>query len=215
MGNLKKLVLDREQVSNGAPLSPEFWLSKKQVDLQGDGIPLSDLVEIRRQTSAAVDSTWLVLDTGNADRGLVNLRGNESKDRTSQKKHVPEGAVIVSRLRPYLKQVAYLPAGTAMRLKKAAIYCSTEFYVLVAKQPKENIAYLVPWLLSEPVQSVFAQATTGGHHPRFDEELLERLVVPYTWHKRRKKTSAAVEAAVESHLSSQLAIFNLIEQANS
>lgn len=215
MGDLKKLVLSSEFVSEGAPLSPEYWLSKRQVELLDEGMPLSELVDIKRQTAGTVDPSWLVLDTGNADRGLLNLRGNESRDRTSQKKLVPEGAVIVSRLRPYLKQVAYVPAGTVERLEKSAIYCSTEFYVLVPKSAKENIAYLVPWLLSEQVQGVFSQATTGGHHPRFDEELLEQLVVPHAWHKRRKKVSQAVEAAVEAHLASQLAMFDLIDQTKS
>ena len=212
MGDLKKLIILGEAVADGAPLSPEYWLSKKQVEFLADGIPLSELVDIKRQTSGIAESSWLVLDTGNADRGLLNLRGNESKDRTSQKKLVPEGAVIVSRLRPYLKQVAYLPLGTAERLKKSAIYCSTEFYVLITKSPDENVAYLVPWLLSDQVQAVFAQATTGGHHPRFDEDLLEQLVVPHDWYKRRKKVSADVEEAVERHLTSQLAMFELVDQ---
>lgn len=212
MDDLKKIVLSSDAVALGAPLSPEYWLSKDQVSSQGGGLPLSELVDIRRKTSNAADAAWLVLDTGNADRGLLNLRGNESKGRTSQKKFVPEGAVIVSRLRPYLKQVAYLPHGTAKRLGKEATYCSTEFYVLTAKSPEENIAYLVPWLLSEKVQSVFAQATTGGHHPRFDEELLEQLTVPHAWHKARKKVSKDVESAVEVHLNAQLQLASLVAE---
>lgn len=210
MGNLKKLVLNSASVSDGGPLSPEYWLSKQQVESFAEGIALSELVHVKRQTSSIADPAWLVLDTGNADRGLLNLRGNESKDRTSQKKYVPEGAVIVSRLRPYLKQVAYLPIGTTKQLNKSAIYCSTEFYVLVSKSV-DKIAYLVPWLLSDPVQAVFEQATTGGHHPRFDEDLLEQLVVPHKWHARRNEINDAVEIAVADHLTSQLAMSYLVE----
>ena len=214
MENLKKLVLDIQSVVDGGSLSPEYWLSKRQVEFLSDGILLSKLVEIKRQTSSKAESSWLVLDTGNADRGLLSLRGNESNERTSQKKLVPEGAVIVSRLRPYLKQVAFIPEGTAERFQKTAIYCSTEFFVLVAKDVHESAAYLAPWLLSEHVQAIFAQATTGGHHPRFDQELLGQLSVPYEWYERRQEISVTVESAVEQHLSSQLAMFKLVAQTS-
>lgn len=212
MENLKSFVLSFQELCDGAPLSPEYWLSKKQVGLFSDGIPLAEVVDLRRQTSGAAASTWLVLDTGNAERGLLSLKGNEANDRTSQKKLVPEGAVIVSRLRPYLQQVAFVPKGTAERLGKSAIYCSTEFYVLVSKNAKESIAYLAPWLLSAEVQAVFSQATTGGHHPRFDQSLLEQLTIPHDWHKRRKRTSALVETTVEQHLSSQIAMRALVAE---
>lgn len=59
-----------------------------------------------------------------------------------------------------------------------------------------SIAFLVPLLLSEPVQEVLAASQEGGHHPRFDEYALLGLPVPKTRIDQRDEFSAHVELAI-------------------
>jgi len=118
---------------------------------------------------------------------------------------LPEGSVIVSRLRPYLRQVAWVPHGLRRMIGGRDVVCSTEFYVLTPKDDA-SIAFLVPWLLSDAVQTLFANATTGGHHPRFDEALLWSLRVPTSIWRRRDALSRRVEQATREALHAQRAI---------
>jgi len=67
----------------------------------------------------------------------------------------------------------------------------------------ESIAFLAPWLLSSAVQDIFAKATTGGHHPRFDESLLWSLRVPHAIWRRRAALSRSVEEATFAALAAQ------------
>jgi len=75
------------------------------------------------------------------------------------------------------------------------MYCSTEFFVLqsIDDQP---ISFLVPFLLSRPVQTVLAASQEGGHHPRFNQGTLLDLPMPHALLKRREKNSRQVEEAV-------------------
>ncbi|WP_147463672.1 hypothetical protein [Pseudomonas coronafaciens] len=156
----------------------------------------------------------LILDTGNSDRGLFILPSLDGSrpERTSNKKIVPEGAVLISRLRPYLQQVVYVPYGICELLGVDGILCSTEYYVLTGKSAGRSIAYLAPWLLSKKVQGIFEQATTGGHHPRFNEELLLRLSVPEEFNELAVSMSRRVEVLVMQHVHAQLEMAKLIEK---
>lgn len=66
-----------------------------------------------------------------------------SEQLNSNKKILKTGDVIISRLRPYLRQVAYVDIDSNLQL-----CASTEFYVLRARN-NESIAFLVPFLLSK------------------------------------------------------------------
>jgi hypothetical protein len=89
------------------------------------------------------------------------------------------------------------------------VVCSTEFYVLTPKG-EESIAFLVPWLLSDAVQAIFAKATTGGHHPRFDEALLWSLRVPQAIYRKRAALSRTVEQATLAALRAQRSLEALV-----
>ncbi|AVF42363.1 hypothetical protein AL486_23830 [Pandoraea apista] len=174
-----------------------------------------ELVEITRAGKMRTSPGSLVLDTGHAERGLLSLRGagtSDQKERVSHKKYVPEGAVIISRLRPYLRQVAYIPHGINELVGVTDIYCSTEFYVLSPRNKSESIAFIVPWLLSDPVQNIFEQATTGGHHPRFDEGLLTRLSVPLDIMKDRDRLNREIAKAVTVHIEAQVSVATLVRR---
>ncbi|HEY1996438.1 hypothetical protein [Paraburkholderia sp.] len=212
---MNKIRVKAHELGSEYCLSPEIWLSQSRAESLTGGTPLTDLVEVTRLGVTQIGAGNLVLDTGHAERGLLSLRGagtGDEKQRVSHKKYVPEGAVIISRLRPYLRQVAYIPHGVKALIGVQDIYCSTEFYVLTPRSDSESIAFIVPWLLSDPVQEIFEQATTGGHHPRFDEGLLMRLAVSQSFVADRRSLNKKVTEAVSAHLQAQIDLASVIRR---
>jgi hypothetical protein len=155
-------------------LSPEHWLASETASQLTGGTLLSEIVQSITKTHVPPEDAQFVLDTGNAREGLldVTILGNPVSGRTSAKKVARDGDVIVSRLRPYLRQVTFIPPGTCDLLGVDRLYCSTEFFVLRPREEDRNIAGLVAWLLSEPIQDMLGAAATGGHHPRISVDLL-------------------------------------------
>lgn len=155
-------------------LSPEHWIATQTASELGEGTLLSEIVQAVSQQQTPPKDARFVLDTGNAREGLLDLTilGNPVSGRSSAKKVAQDGDVIISRLRPYLRQVALIPEGTCNLLGVDKLYCSTEFFVLRAKQEGSNIAGIVSWLLSKPIQEMLNGAATGGHHPRIGVDLL-------------------------------------------
>jgi len=210
---MKKVIVKKSDLGDKFFLSPEYWYSN---DLSGNfaqGVPLTDIVNIIKKGSKPKLERSLILDTGDADKGLLKLTsllsGNK-KISKSHKKIVSEGSVIVSRLRPYLRQVSYIPYGIKKKLNIDDIYCSTEFYILEPSIVDSNIAYLVPWLLSVRVQDLFNEATVGGHHPRFSEDLLMGLTMETGFYDDRESINETVENAVNNYINAQLELEKLI-----
>lgn len=139
----------------------------------------------------------LVLDTSHASYGLVVHRAGTIpvSEIGSMKKLIEPGNVIISRLRPYLRQVAFVDSKLPGLTKKTLIIGSTEFFVLRSLNA-ESIAYLVPFLLSDEVQNVLAASQEGGHHPRFNEDVLTELPLPIRLWKHRQEISEKVEKSV-------------------
>lgn len=160
-------------------LSPEKWLSTDTSTRLSKGVLLGELIKVISQTTIPPEDATFVLDTGHAREGLLDLPilGDPASARTSAKKIAREGDVIFSRLRPYLRQVALLPRGISVLLGQKEFYCSTEFFVFRGLND-ENIAGLVGWFLSDPIQKMVSEATTGGHHPRIHVDLLLNSPVP-------------------------------------
>lgn len=213
-GKLDKVTVSINSLGPLCSLSPEYWLSFSSADNAEEGVPLEEVVVLQKKGRASAGSNALILDTGNSDRGLFILPSVDGSrpERTSNKKIVPEGSVLISRLRPYLQQVVYVPFGICELLGVDAILCSTEYYVLTSKNTDVSIAYLAPWLLSKKVQNIFNQATTGGHHPRFNEELLLRLSIPESFHNSAVSVSRRVEELVMQHVHAQLEMARLIAE---
>jgi hypothetical protein len=183
-------------------LSPELWLSTEASRKLAAGIRLEELVDVISKQSAPPIDARFVLDTGHAREGLLDLPilGNAESGRTSQKKIAEEGDVIISRLRPYLRQVALLPYGTKKTLGIDRFYLSTEFIVLRRKDGKDA-GGLVAWLLSPPIQAMMSDAATGGHHPRINVELLTSASVEEKY--LEPKFSSAVSSVLTRHLEGQ------------
>ena len=177
-------------------LAPERYDPRRQ--LPWTGPPLSSLVRFSSVTAKAQATAWRVLDTGHAQEGIARPAGPlvESGQLGSQKRLLQPGDLILSRLRPYLRQLAWVDPGLLLDLPEGAgIAASTEFYVLRPRD-RDSLAFLVPLLLSTPVQRALAAAQEGGHHPRVPRIFIEQLPVPPSWLARRAPLSAEVEAAI-------------------
>jgi hypothetical protein len=170
-------------LGEGLVLAPEHFDPRRSVESTGQRC-LSDLVQLQTENVSA--KSWqasdrlLILDTTHAYEGFVLCRHDPvaPEKMGSAKRRVQAGDVIISRLRPYLRQVAlidealfqFAPGGNA-------VVTSTEFFVIRGR-PGFAAAGLIPFLLSERVQAALAAGQEGGHHPRFGRELLLSLPVP-------------------------------------
>jgi hypothetical protein len=183
---MKAVVRTLRELGADLVLAPERYLADAGA---GEGVPLSSLIGLRSEPG-----TGLVLDTTHARDGILDVAAaaRAAIAPKSSKKAVRAGDVIVSRLRPYLRQVAFVhPAATAQSLA-----VSSEFYVL-APIGKDSIAFLVPFLLSARVQAVLAAAQEGGHHPRVPKSVLLSLRVPTALVRARAPQSRKVIHALD------------------
>lgn len=191
-------------------LSPEHWLANETASQLTGGTLLREIVHSVTKTQVPLEDARFVLDTGNAREGLLDITilGDAVSGRTSAKKVAQDGDVIVSRLRPYLRQVTFIPPGTCELLGVDQLYCSTEFFVLRSLKDGENIAGLVAWLLSEPIQDMLAAAATGGHHPRVSADLL--LNSPVDEYYLAFETSEKIASVLRRHIEGQRELLVLL-----
>jgi hypothetical protein len=189
------LVRDRSQLDALLTLAPERY----DDDAGTDGVALTALVEISGAALRPGETgPFVILDTTHAVDGFIATRPLQSVPAlNSSKKRLLPGDVIVSRLRPYLRQIALVDAALAERFAGATLCCSTEFFVLRAKDALP-VDFLVPFLLTPTVQSVLARSQEGGHHPRVPAETLARLCVPRALVENRAATSAAFVHSLEA-----------------
>jgi len=208
------VVRRRSDLADPLVLAPERYDPRRSVGASSEK-RISDLVEIVRGNTQPGEhlGDCLVLDTSDAREGIVISRHRmvAGKAIGSTKKSLQVGDVIISRLRPYLRQVAYIDAGIPHALG-ARLLCSTEFHIL---RPRDrlSIAFLIPFLLCTRAQEVFAAAQEGGHHPRFNEHTLAALAIPDALIKSRDATSRLVENAVRTFRRSETSLDSAVEEA--
>jgi hypothetical protein len=205
-------------------LAPERYDPRRE-SLKSNGrhanaMTVGDIAETVRHTinpsaKTAGDRRCLVLDTSDVREGIIIGRKKPIRvvDLGSQKKGFNSGDVIISRLRPYLRQVAFVDRQFAASSLGAELACSTEFFVL-RSLTQEPIAFLVPYLLSDPVQKVLAASQEGGHHPRFDEGALLKLPIPAELFARRAAASASVEQSTASYRQAEEIMLRLVAEAD-
>ena len=156
----------------------------------------------------------LVLDTSDVREGIIIGRKKPIRvaDLGSQKKGFNCGDVIISRLRPYLRQVAFVDVAFATASPGVELACSTEFFVLRSID-QEPIAFLVPYLLSNPVQRVLAASQEGGHHPRFDERALLSIPIPAGLLAKRAAISDSVAHGATCYRQAEEIMLRLVSDA--
>lgn len=205
----KSIVLRTFALDEGWILTPERYDPRRNRMTHGN--QLTDYVEVvNEQVSKPRPNTYrkkqprpidqvLVIDTSDAREGILLTRRKPVpiSELNSAKKLVRVGDVIISRLRPYLRQVSYVDEGLLVENGSVQLCVSTEFFVLRSRTP-ESIAFLVPFLLSDGVQNLLAASQEGGHHPRFTQSSLLKLAVPHTVHETKRELSLTVEESVRA-----------------
>jgi hypothetical protein len=149
---------------------------------------------------AGSDDVLVVLDTSDVVDGIVSDHAARVPGRAlgSTKRRVQVGDVVVSRLRPYLRQIGVVDEEVA---GDCALVGSTELLVLRSTDAR-SIAFLVPLLLRDDVQAQLQASVEGGHHPRFHKDVLLRVVVDDEVLARREAISRAVLQAVRDRRTS-------------
>lgn len=192
-------------------LTPERYNPKRRMRLldENDGILLSEIVTLENDIAASKKDTssWYQINTSDAMGGYLRVPSTPGQ-LNSNKKILKTGDVIISRLRPYLHQVAYVDIDSNLQL-----CASTEFYVLRARN-NESIAFLVPFLLSEAVQTVFANSVEGSQHPRFKEEDILNLIVPSQLFEERENLSQNISTAINQYREYEKSLGTAISHVN-
>ena len=210
-------VLRRSALEPSLVLAPERYDLRRAPSFGHDAVPLRTLVahalKIVRPSHDDSDARLcVVLDTSDARDGMiVGSHGPLVRtDLGSSKKVFGRGDVLISRLRPYLRQVAWVDDGWVRAHHDRVLVCSTEFHVL-SPVDGGSLAFIVPWLLSVGVQRVLSTAQEGGHHPRYNLATLLGLRLPKQLVERRADLSASVIAAVDGFRASTQAMASLVQ----
>lgn len=174
-------------------LLPERYDPRRKIATSG--ISLRRILEIKNKTidPKTIDPSKAcsLIETSAAQNGIIiGEKLVSSTELHSSKRLLDPGDVLISRLRPYLRQVAFIDADVFAN--RDYVLASTEFYVLRPINPNENLAFLVPWLLSDEIQNQLSLGQEGAHHPRFSPNTLLDLCVPEEIFNMRVKESSKV-----------------------
>jgi len=202
----------------GTVLAPERYDPRRQV--VSEGIPLTDVCMIVRESVSSsgragqADRLYYVLETSAAREGflVIDRPPVPRADIGSLKKRAQARDVLISRLRPYLRQVAYVD-DEAVNWEEAELACSTEFYVLRPLDGR-SIAFLIPFLLSPGVQALLAASQEGGHHPRVNEATLRSLRIPRDVIATRAEASTNLEQAAGDMRRATQVVARLVAKAS-
>jgi hypothetical protein len=175
-------------------LAPERYVA---ASLRGErGVALGAIVALRNERVTSPKGA-IVLDTTHAKDGVLDVAAARAAPAsTSAKKRVREGDLLVSRLRPYLRQIGLACAPVTRAAHERVLACSTEFYVLCAADGGD-LAFLLPFLLGGAAQAALAAGQEGGHHPRVPRETVLALRVPAAFMTHRAIVSARVHRALD------------------
>lgn len=201
----------------GYKLTPERYTVSQEV-FEETSVLLRDLCEISKEaiTPKKANSafSYLILDTGDVKEGFIKNKAVVSSEEIgSTKKVLRAGDVIISRLRPYLRQVGYVDKDFIDKQPNNTIVaCSTEFYVL---RSSSDISYLAPLLLTVKSQEILCQSQEGGHHPRFNKDVLESLVFNEKEMENKISISKQFKEAIFFLRKGESQIQNLLLKVNS
>ena len=210
-------IRSRTRLASPVILAPERYDPRRKLHTKEDEvIELGEIVvSLRKMVQPSIEiGECLVLDTSDIREGIVIGRKRPVMGIKigSAKKEVIAGDVIISRLRPYLRQVAFVDKEIP-NTQNTRILCSTEFFVL---RPIDDlpIAFLVPFLLSSKIQEVLKASQEGGHHPRFIESALLTLPIPKKLLSQRETISEVIKNSIHLYRASEQAIANMVIESD-
>jgi hypothetical protein len=210
-------IQSRARLASPLILAPERYDPRRKLDIKGNEvIELGEIViSVRKMVQPSTEiGECLVLDTSDVREGIVISRKLPVMGIKigSAKKEVVAGDIIISRLRPYLRQVAFVDEEMP-NTQNTRILCSTEFFVL---RPIDDlsIAFLVPFLLSSKIQEVLKASQEGGHHPRFIESALLTLPVPKKLLSQRETISEVMKNSIHLYRASEKGIADMVTESD-
>jgi restriction endonuclease S subunit len=201
-------------LDQGYILTPERYTTNSRQPKEA-GIRLRELCEIKSETlspqKAEKSTPYLILDTGDVKDGFIRLKPVVNANEIGSTKKVAKvGDVIISRLRPYLRQVGYVDKELIESLpKNTVILCSTEFFIL---RSSSDISYLAPFLLTSSAQEILNQSQEGGHHPRFNQTILENIDCNKTSLEAKKTISLEFKNAILNIRTGESSILSLLRE---
>ena len=202
---------DRTRVAYRSPaalddawtLSPQRW----PIEITpSEELTLGD-VAVLAAAAVRPGTRGYVVDTSDLDGGVVreDVARRGLGDAGSQKRQLVPGDVVISRLRPYLRQIAFVDDDLP-----SPLLASTEILALRPKTPGDDLAYLAPFLLSEGPQRALWSSVEGGHHPRFRPETLLALPLPRAVFDARKRIGHELRQAIALRRKSDRALVQLL-----
>lgn len=200
-------VVSLANLDAGVVLAPERYDPRRQLPWPGPAV--GSLAAMVTTTIRQWQGPAFVLDTSHVHEGMVRPGPLQPQPTLgSARRQLLPGDVVISRLRPYLRQVAWVDPGLVADHPGAALLASPE---LVVFRPTNgcSLAFLVPLLLSIPVQRALTAAQEGSHHPRVPRQFLTSIPVPAPWLAHRDRHSRAVEEAIQSARESAAALQSL------
>ncbi|HHA2010837.1 hypothetical protein [Enterobacter quasimori] len=213
-----------KNLARGKILSPERYDPRRTLTNDGSdkaSITIGEIAQVVKKTinpasRSSEGREFVVLDTSDVREGFVigKKQPSAAKDIGSTKKIFQQNDVLISRLRPYLRQVAIVDEGFAKRFNNYELACSTEFFVL-RSLTDEPLDFLVPYLLSDKVQNALCAAQEGGHHPRFDASVLLSMPIPESLIQQRTVISESVRLAAQAYRHSEELMQRWVCTANS
>jgi hypothetical protein len=213
-------VVRMDRLDIGLVLTPERYDPRRLSTSFTSSLSVADLADIIREQvmpgKVRGDELFLILDTSDAWNGVIltTKKPMTADNIGSAKKIIRHGDVIISRLRPYLRQVAYVDSVLADKVGgDVTICCSSEFYVLRSRDHR-SIAFLVPLLLSDPIQKILFASQEGGNHPRFNQTVLESLAIPEALIEIRDDLSKEVETAVSCARRADMGLRSLVAKCS-
>lgn len=180
-------------LAGDAVLIPERYAPART--LPWSGTPLGDLAAASGRLIKQAPAPACIFDTSHVSDGFVRAVPCSPAGRLpSARRELAVGDVVFSRLRTYLRQVGWL--DPALAAPTGALLLGSPELLALRSTDGRSVAFLVPFLLSAPVQAAFAAAQEGSQHPRVPRDFLLQLPVPDAVLRRRAETSAAVERAI-------------------
>ena len=176
----------------------------------GDGVPLGELVVERREridpNADAQTRSCSTRRTRATASSTSQARCATARAARARRSERWPGDLVVSRLRPYLRQIALVHPSALALAGDRPLALSTEFYVLAPRSPGDDLAFLLPFLLSTEAQSRPRERARGRSSPARAAVVAVRAARAAEPPAQRAKTSRAViEALAASYrASSQL-----------
>lgn len=202
-------IIQKTQLEGAHRLDAEFYHPEKLEAMELlSKFGVSTIAENFRNVKETFNPVYHQLTTpcanvfGLSDVSSFLLGEGEKVEKTdevgSTKKIIRKDDVLISRLRPYLKEVTFVGFNYIQKL------ASTEFIVLRKKKDSEfPQQVLFTFLITDGVQKILFWSQGGTEHPRFSEDLLMNLKLPKIPKKIAENIVFDVNNAYENYQTSR------------